>query len=294
MTAVRQHLALLLLLLGCLAFTGCEGRSARGERARPAQPPVEHVVAAGDTLSSIATAYGVAIGTIVEANHLRDRSLRPGQRLVIPGGKPPHEEPVVTQAEPPGEPAKPASDWFVPRSQWALEPVILNRTKPMGGTPTRITVHHSGDAKDAGMDPLEWLRVVDHQHMLGLGKAEPWACIGYHFIVAPDGRVFEGRPLQYQGAHAGWDEVNRLNIGICLIGDFENHHVPAAQREALIAVLDRLCQDYGISRAEVFGHRHFKVTECPGRFLSAIVDAYARSDRAAPAASRLAASLAAP
>ncbi len=269
----------LIVLIGCMTLAGCQPRAAQREHSAP---PVEYVVAAGDTLTSIATAYGVSVGAIAKANDLQDHALHPGQRLRIPGGTAP--QPVVAATETPSEPAAPAApatDWYTPRSAWAVEPVILKRTTPMGGTPTRITVHHSGGVKDSTMDALEWLREVDHEHMLGLGKAIPWACIGYHFIIASDGRVFEGRPLEFQGAHAGWDEVNRLNIGICLIGDFDVQHVPVAQRESLLAVLDRLTTTYNISRAEVFGHRHFKVTDCPGRFLAPIVEAYAQGDRPA-------------
>ena len=56
---------------------------------------------------------------------------------------------------------------------------------------------------------------------------------------------------------------------------FEAHRVPTLQREALLAALDRLCADYGINRTKIYGHRHFKITECPGRYLSQIIDAYA-------------------
>lgn len=44
-----------------------------------------HVVASGDTLSAIATAYGVKIDAIIKANNLKDaNSIRIGQKLFIP------------------------------------------------------------------------------------------------------------------------------------------------------------------------------------------------------------------
>lgn len=259
-------LQVLVSLLLCLVMSGCQND-------RNASRVPEHIVVAGESLSTIANDFNVQVKTIVDANGLRSASLLPGQRLLIPGG---HLQAVPKPVEEPQpEAAQPAADWYVPRNQWALEPVILSRTKPMGGVPYRITVHHSGDVKEADMDAIEWLRLVDRQHMDGLGKKEPWACIGYHFIISADGRVFEGRPLQFQGAHAGWDEVNRLNIGVCLIGDFDKERVPPAQRAALLRVLDRLCLEYGISRGNVFGHQHWKVTDCPGRFLMTVIDSYA-------------------
>jgi LysM repeat protein len=270
MTMRSQLLQVLFSLLLCLAMGGCQND-------RTASHVPEHTVVAGESLSSIAGDYNVPVKSIVDANSLRSAILRPGQHLLIPGGHLQEVQAPVEELQAPV--AKPLEDWYVPRNQWAVDPVILSRTKPMAGVPFRITVHHSGDSKDAYMDPIEWLRLIDRQHMEGLGKKEPWACIGYHFIVAPDGRVFEGRPLQFQGAHAGWDEVNRLNIGVCLIGDFDRTRVPQAQRDGLLRVLDRLCLDYGISRGNVFGHQHWKVTECPGHFLEALVDSYAERTR---------------
>jgi LysM repeat protein len=57
------------------------------------------VVVAGDTLSSLATTYGVAVAAIVEANKLTDRTLKPGQRLIIPGAKRPPTDKKPTEPE---------------------------------------------------------------------------------------------------------------------------------------------------------------------------------------------------
>jgi LysM repeat protein len=44
----------------------------------------EHEVKAGETLSAIASAYGVSVNTIMKANNLKDSKLRSGQKLFIP------------------------------------------------------------------------------------------------------------------------------------------------------------------------------------------------------------------
>lgn len=47
---------------------------------------VTHVVAKGETLSSIAVQYKVSVASLKSANHITDeRKLRAGQKLVIPG-----------------------------------------------------------------------------------------------------------------------------------------------------------------------------------------------------------------
>ncbi|HEX3134749.1 MAG TPA: N-acetylmuramoyl-L-alanine amidase [Planctomycetota bacterium] len=280
MSSLLRFLAIGLVLIAMVAQGGCQMRGDSTSTA-PYHPDnvVRHTVQVGDTLSSIAAKYGVSVATLVDANSIRDRNLRPGTVLQVPGGRliltePTPTPPVVIA---PNQPPV-TEDWFVPRSQWTKQPVVLSRTVPMGGTPNRITVHHSGDKDDLNADSVTWLRQVDLNHIKGINHPEPWACIGYHFIIDPSGRVYEGRPLKFQGAHAGNPEANFLNIGICLMGNFDVQHVPPAQRSALLSVLDRLCLQYGISRAAVYGHKHFKLTECPGRFLSQIIDAYTRRE----------------
>lgn len=59
--------------------------AATPRRAAGPQEGVEHVVEAGQTLSAIASAYGVSSKAIIEANNLdRPDQLRVGQKLFIP------------------------------------------------------------------------------------------------------------------------------------------------------------------------------------------------------------------
>lgn len=256
-------LALLACLVGCLMAGGC---STRGSRPLT-QSGLHYTVQDGDTLTVISARYNVAIADIVKVNRLKSPTLEPGQELVLPGvSMYAVERPPVATESPIAEPED--VSWFVPRSAWSVEPIDTSNIDPMT-TIYRVTVHHSGDEDDASDAPMDALRLFEkiHKHTKG------WACIGYHFIIDKNGRVYEGRPLQYQGAHAvGVNNVG--NIGICLIGDFDHEQVPSEQRLSLIVTLDRLCDRYGIEKAQVFGHREFKATDCPGRYLMPIVEQY--------------------
>ena len=59
-----------------------------GERiqltARRTPLPKLYVVKAGDTLAKVAKRYGVSQKALLDANRLRDRKVRPGQKLVLP------------------------------------------------------------------------------------------------------------------------------------------------------------------------------------------------------------------
>ncbi|MBA3686310.1 MAG: N-acetylmuramoyl-L-alanine amidase [Planctomycetes bacterium] len=197
---------------------------------------------------------------------------KPAQRIVIPPPPAKHQGPVE-------------GAWYIPRAKWSVQPIAMSNITPMGRKPYRITIHHSSDiALPNGMqesgDPVKVLQYIERTHMLGIGKNEPFACIGYHYIISADGCVWEGRPLKFQGAHSTGDN-NIGNIGLCLLGNFERHAVPAPQRAALISTLDRLVKTHGIakSRETIVGHKHFKATDCPGRHLDPIVRAYADGGR---------------
>lgn len=178
-------------------------------------------------------------------------------------------------AKPPARPvpAKPTAvpDWHQPRSAWAVQQVDALSADPMM-PPYRITVHHSGEAGNLGEEPKELMRLFERNH-----KAKGWACIGYHFIIAKDGTVYEGRPLKWQGAHAGGDN-NIGNIGICVLGNFDHQYPSKVQKSALVDLLDRLCRTYRIQPRNVFGHCHFKTTDCPGPHLLPLVEAFRRGD----------------
>lgn len=268
----------LLVILALLAGGGCATRDYAGTRGVATQPGIDYVVQRDDTLSRIAAAHGITVAAIVEANRLDRPALRPGQVLRLPGARAPVVAPpapaVVRKVQP--------AAWYIPRSKWADEPILIDRVTPMGRKPFRITVHHSSavslpDGTRENGDPVKVLREIEQSHKQGRGKNEPFACIGYHFVIGADGRVYEGRPLAFQGAHATGDN-NVGNIGICLLGDFDHDPVPRIQRDRLIEVLDRLCAEHRIvaSANTILCHKDFKSTECPGRFLEPTVRAYAQ------------------
>ena len=170
----------------------------------------------------------------------------------------------------------------VSRQQWKANPMRSNWDRMT--TPYRITVHHTAEpiSSTALRASMAEVRNVQSQHMNARGFAD----IGYHFLVDRAGRVFEGRPLYAQGAHAS-GELNIGNIGICLLGNFaaqadrgsayRTAQKPStAQLESLAALLHQVQQVYDIPDRQVWGHGDLKSTECPGAELSRWVATYRR------------------
>ena len=166
----------------------------------------------------------------------------------------------------------------ISRAAWAEAPPIVSRLRPMGG-PWRITVHHEGsDAHElTGIQAVaQRLRTIARVHERplsrgGLGAGD----LAYHFVVDRAGRIWEGRSLTWQGAHAGNGAANVGNIGIEVMGNSDVQRPSREQLTSLRRLLLDLCRRYDISPQHVYGHDEVKAqyglppTRCPGRHLSA-------------------------
>src|SRR5262245_41754660 len=192
------------------------------------------------------------------------------------------------EREPPA-PAPEAAPWpvaMIPRAAWNASPVRPS-ARPMG-TPRRITVHHSGVRSSgfAAADVAREIRGIQHDHQDRAG----WADVAYHFVIDRAGRLWEGRPLAFQGAHAGNDASNRGNIGVCLLGEFDVEGPTPEQRRTLRELVSLLESLYGIPPAEVYSHRGVRAahglgsTICPGRHLLAMVEDLRREVPESPGA----------
>lgn len=163
---------------------------------------------------------------------------------------------------------------MVPRSAWHARPPILARLDPVGGTWMRITVHHSdavpGTKLDGTLaDSLAAVQKIQRNHQ----ENEGWGDIGYHYLIDADGRLLEGRSLQFQGAHAG-GQNNVRNLGVCMLGDFERRAPTPQALATLEELLDELRAKYSIPRGNVLCHRDLKNTVCPGDPVAAWVRGY--------------------
>jgi len=164
-----------------------------------------------------------------------------------------------------------------PRSAWNAAAPIPSRLTPSGAF-TRITIHHSAKySREIGTltagNVASTLKDIQTVHM----RDERYGDIGYHFMIDPAGRIWQGRTLDWQGAHAGGanGQNNVGNIGICLLGDFNTERPDPRALASLEELVDKLCERHGIPHSRIYGHRQLRSTECPGDALMAWVSRYA-------------------
>ena len=127
----------------------------------------------------------------------------------------------------------------------------------------RITIHHDAipaHSLRTQSDAIARLNSVRQSHL-----KEGWADIGYHYVIDPQGRVWEGRPLTFQGAHV--KDNNEHNIGVMCMGNFDQQRPTSNQIASLDGFVAVLMRRHRIPANRVYTHQEIMATRCPGRNL---------------------------
>lgn len=155
-----------------------------------------------------------------------------------------------------------APSGVIPRRDWTSTGPIMSLVNPMNGV-DRITVHHSAVIA-AGVrgksDAARMLTAIRSGHV-----GQGWADIGYHYIIDPQGNVWEGRATRYQGAHV--KENNEHNLGIMCLGNFDQERPSSSMLATLDSFLADRMRAYNVPISRVYTHQEIRATECPGRNL---------------------------
>lgn len=157
--------------------------------------------------------------------------------------------------------ARSRPDFAVAASEWGSHPDRMSDA--LRQTPRFITIHHAGTEWKSGSDPAEVLRRLQRYGQ----RAKGWPDVPYHFLIAPDGRIFEGRALGYAGdTNTLYDTTGHVQVQ--LWGNFEEQRVGAPQLAALVRLLAWLVRTQGIPPDRIAGHLDRSPdTVCPGRDL---------------------------
>jgi len=154
----------------------------------------------------------------------------------------------------------------VRRAEWkALPP----REPYTPHSPIMFTLHHTrGNSPKNYAEAVREMQFIQDYHQNGRG----WIDIGYHFLIDPQGDIFEGRPINVLGAHVkSWNDGN---VGISIMG---NYHPPVSQqptKETLYTFTEMgryLKTTYDIGVSSFYAHREIGPTDCPGDVLYALM-----------------------
>jgi peptidoglycan hydrolase-like protein with peptidoglycan-binding domain len=150
----------------------------------------------------------------------------------------------------------------------------------LNAKPSRILVHHTATANvtDYSAAALGQLaRSIQAFHM----KDRGWLDTGQNFTISRGGYIAEGRHESLQTLLSGAQFVegaqcpnqNDSSIGIENEGTYTAVQPPAVLFSALTALCAFACRQYGLAPTQLFGHRDYWDTECPGDRLYALLPA---------------------
>jgi hypothetical protein len=176
---------------------------------------------------------------------------------------PPKPAPAPVAVNPtPAPPRNVAAPGVIPRGRWTRSNVIASRANPMNGI-NRITIHHTAMSSSSVRTESDVIRMLNNVRTGHLQRG--WADLGYHYAVDPQGRVWEGRPLNWQGAHV--EDQNEHNMGIVLLGNFDTQSPTADQLAALDGFVSQQAARYRVGVGRIYTHQELGRSACPGRNL---------------------------
>lgn len=164
---------------------------------------------------------------------------------------------------------------IIPRRSWINSPTPA---KLAALQPKRLTLHHTFTRPNLPATASlalesQRMRDIHAEHVNGNG----WDDIGYHYVLMPSGRVFEGRSELKRGAH---DVIND-GLGVAFDGDYTRTVITQAQYQSAVQLCALLCLRCNIDNPltlvptptdtfgtrllpRIIGHRDRVATACPG------------------------------
>lgn len=154
---------------------------------------------------------------------------------------------------------------IITRQEWRAEPPVMKVTRHI---PRYITIHHTGTFQNKDRSIVEKMKVLQKfshtEGALGDGTPKkPWPDVPYHFYIAVDGSVAEGRELQFRGDSNTDYELDGHAL-IVVEGNFNQEKINEQQMEGLERLVMALAEKYKIPAEAVSGHKDQATTTCPG------------------------------
>lgn len=138
-----------------------------------------------------------------------------------------------------------------------------------------ITIHHTASPQKQGvsvekkMQNLQTFSQSEGRLASG-GKKPAWPDVPYHYYIAVDGQIAEGRDIKYVGdTNTDYDPAGHALV--VLEGNFEQEQPSSKQLESLRLLVAWLSATYSIPAAEIKGHSDYASTACPGKSLEKLL-----------------------
>lgn len=176
--------------------------------------------------------------------------------------------PAVQNAGPAATPVP-----ILTRAQWDAKPPT-SAMRPQ--TIRRITIHNTGERSRPDLPLARKLQALQtfsqrDEPMSNGAMHHAWPDVPYHYYIASDGQLAEGRDWHFAGdTNTTYDPSGHLLI--VLEGSFNREQPTPAQLQTLRAMVAWAARRWHVPADSLAGHRDFARTDCPGNNLYAQLD----------------------
>lgn len=159
-------------------------------------------------------------------------------------------------------------DNLIRRYEWGAMKVDTKKMFPH--LPLKVIFHHYGfpeDEPNIHMMPFfEGNRSLIELQKHNIEK-EALCDIKFHYVVAPDGAIYEGRDTAYMSKHLSFGDAG--SIAILVWGNFNRESVPFEVKKSILELLRYLNKRFVTIKMEsgIFAHSEKSLTSCPGHNL---------------------------
>ncbi len=151
---------------------------------------------------------------------------------------------------------------IIKKETWENRNIIGQKSKLTSHSQNinKITLHHTATPNTTPVNRR--LRGIRRYHI----KGKKWGDIAYHYLIAPNGKIYQGRNAKYIGSSSTHYNLDN-NLLIALLGDFETEHPTEKALSSLVLLTASKLIEYKITPNDVHTHKQQVETLCPGRHL---------------------------
>jgi hypothetical protein len=151
------------------------------------------------------------------------------------------------------------------RQEWDAKDAV---GKMQPHTVQHVTIHHTASPQKGGLTIEKKMQALQNfsqsKSRLASGEYKPaWPDVPYHYYIAVDGQIAEGRDIKYVGdTNTDYDPTGHALV--VLEGNFEKEQPSSKQLDSLRKLVGWLSANYKIPTSEIKGHSDYASTACPG------------------------------
>ncbi|MEV7939710.1 N-acetylmuramoyl-L-alanine amidase [Kitasatospora sp. NPDC088264] len=202
---------------------------------------------------------------------------RPGRRSFLTGALAVGGGALLASALPAGVARAADGPTVADTAAWGARPSSIP-VNVLAGVPDKVIVHHTATPNVTDYSQAAAFSLARSMQTYQM-DSEGWIDTGQHFTISRGAYVLEGRHNSLSTLRGGAQHVesahctaqNTVAIGIENEGTYTTVDPRGEQYAALVDLITYICRQYGLRAYQIYGHRDFNNTECPGDRLYALI-----------------------